>query len=82
MLDDDQLEQTVRELIIDLCEVLYCKGYREVSIGAMMRLVGVGNDSASKHDNEFFSLDEDFISIMESRKISMPEPMPMGVTLH
>jgi hypothetical protein len=82
MLDDDQLEQTVRELIIDLCEVLYYKGYREVSIGAMMRLVGVGNDSASKHDDTFFSLDEDFISIMESRKISAPEPMPSGVTLH
>lgn len=82
MLDDDQLEITVRDLIIDLCEVLYHQGYREVPIGAMMRLVGVGNESAAKHDNEYFALDEDFIAIIESRKTTTPNQAPTGVTLH
>lgn len=82
MLDNDILEDTVRELIIDLCEVLYHRGYREVPIGAMMRLVGVGNESASKHDNEYFALDEDFIAIIESRKTPTPKQAPAGVTLH
>ncbi len=82
MLDDDQLEQTVRDLIIDLCEVLYQRGYREVPIGAMMRLVGVGDESASKHDNEYFALDEEFTAAIEAKKITMPEPAPVGVTLH
>ena len=82
MLDNDILEDTVRELIIDLCEVLYHQGYREVPIGAMMRLVGVGNDSAAKHDNEYFALDEDFIAVIESRKTPTLKQAPDGVTLH
>jgi hypothetical protein len=82
MLDNDILEDTVRELIIDLCEALYHQGYREVPIGAMMRLVGVGNDSAAKHDNEYFALDEDFIAVIESRKTPTPKQAPDGVTLH
>lgn len=82
MLDYDQLEDTVRELIVDLCEVLYHRGYREVPVGAMMRLVGVNNSKASEHDNEYFALDEDFIAVIESRKTTTPTKAPTGVTLH
>jgi hypothetical protein len=82
MLDDDQLEQSVRDLIIDICEILYHRGYDTVPIGAMMRLIGVANESACKHDNEYFALDNDFTSIMESRKITTSEKAPAGVTLH
>jgi hypothetical protein len=82
MLDDDQLETHIRELIIDICEVLWARGYTLVPIGAMMRLVGVENERAAQHDNEYFSLDEDFQSLIESRKTPPPEPPPPGVTLH
>jgi hypothetical protein len=82
MLDDDQLETHIRELIIDICEVLWARGYTLVPIGAMMRLVGVENERAAQHDSEYFSLDEDFQSLLESRKTPPPEPPPPGVTLH
>jgi hypothetical protein len=82
MSDTDQLEQTVRDLIIDICEVLYNNGYREVPIGAMMRLVGVNTESASKHDNEYFALDDEFVFAIESKKQPTTPHPPNGVTLH
>jgi len=82
MLDDDQLEAAVRELIIDLCEIMYQRGYESVPVGAMMRLVGVGNERAAKHDHEFLALDEDFQKTIKTRKTRTPEKTPPGVTLH
>ena len=82
MLDDDQLEAHIRELIVDLCEVLWQRGYTIVPVGAMMRLVGVENERAARHDDEYFALDADFQAILESRKTPPPEPPPPGVTLH
>jgi hypothetical protein len=82
MLDDDQLESAVRELIIDLCEVMYRRGYESVPVGAMMRLVGVGNERAANHDHEFFALDREFEEVIKTRKRSVPEKTPQGVTLH
>ena len=82
MLDDDQLEHHIRELIIDLCAVLYDRGYEMVPVGAMMRLVGVGDDRARNHDQEFFALDEGFQELLEQRKNPPPRSAPEGVTLH
>jgi hypothetical protein len=82
MLDDDQLESTVRELLIDLCEVLYRRGFEVVPVGAMMRLVGVSDERAARHDHEFFSLDRDFQNILETRKTPVPNKAPADATLH
>lgn len=81
MLDDDQLEHHIRELIIDICAVLYDRGYEMVPVGAMMRLVGVGDDRARDHDHEYFALDPSFQEILEQRKKPL-EPAPKGATLH
>jgi len=81
MLDDNQLEYAVRELIIDLCEVLHRNGYETVPVGAMMRLVGVSNEQAAKHDTEYFALDQDFSTIIKSRKV-MSSDESSGVVLH
>lgn len=82
MQDDDQLEQSIRDLIIDVCAVLYRQGYSQVPIGAVMRLVGVANEKAAKHDNECFALDEEFSAILESKKHTLLKQAPDGVTLH
>lgn len=82
MLDDKQLEHHVRELIMDICEVMYRRGYEMVSVGAMMRLVGVGEDRAQAHDDEFFDLGEQFEQMIKQRKTDMPKKAPPGVTLH
>lgn len=87
MLDDDKLESAIKELIIDICEVMYRRGYDTVPIGAMMRLVGVGDERAKKHDNDYFALDEEFKAILASRENpsqekNTPKKAPAGVTLH
>jgi hypothetical protein len=82
MLDDDQLETAVRDLILDICEVMYRRGYDQVPIGAMMRLVGVAGSKAKQHDEEYFVLDDGFKNIIAGRKENIPKKAPPGETLH
>jgi hypothetical protein len=82
MLNDDQLEDAVRDLIMDICEVMLRRGYDVVSVGAMMRLVGVTEERAQQHDQEFFALDAEFQAIIDARKNPPPKKTPAGVTLH
>ena len=92
MLDDKQIEAAVQDLIIDICEIMYRRGYETVCIGHIMRLVGVSEERARTHDQEFFPLDEEFRTMLEQRK-NKPEKThkknkktsrhtPDGVTLH
>ena len=64
----DPLEDEVQDLIIDLCEILYKRGYRTVPIGAIMRLIGVADERAAEHDNEIFSLDNDFELMLKAKQ--------------
>jgi hypothetical protein len=82
MLNDDQLEDAVRDLIMDICEVMLRRGYDVVSVGAMMRLVGVSEERAQQHDQEFFALDAEFQALIDARKNPPPKKTPAGVTLH
>jgi hypothetical protein len=84
MLDDDKLEKALRDLLIDLCSVMYSRGYDVVPVGAMMRLVGVDEDRAKEHDDEWFHLDEDFEVLVQSRKKNkkVSRRIPFGVTIH
>jgi hypothetical protein len=66
--DDDSLEQHIHNLIIELCAVLYYNGYRQVPMGAMMRLIGVKEDHASTHDGSFFDLDQDFEKVLKEHE--------------
>lgn len=82
MFDDHQLEDAIRELLIDICEVMYHRGYEIVPVGAMMRLVGVGEDRARQHDHDYLALDQDFLMILNTRKDHKLKEAPQGATLH
>ena len=91
MLDDDKLEAEVRDLLMDICEAMSRRNYEIVSVGALMRLVGVGEERAATHDDEFFALDEDFHKMLAARtqdrqekdkNKKVPRQSPDGVTLH
>jgi hypothetical protein len=82
MFDDDQLETAIRELLIDLCEVMHQRGYETVPVGAMMRMVGVGEDRARLHDGEYLALDKEFCAMLQLRKEPRLKEAPQGVTLH
>jgi len=82
MLNDEQFEEAVQDLIVDICEVMHRRGYQTVSVGAMMRLVGVSEERARPHDAEFFTLDAEFQAMLDARKNPPPKKTPAGVTLH
>lgn len=93
MLTEEEFEHKMKDMIVDICEVLYHRGYDVVCVGHIMRLVGVNEQSASKHDDEFFALDSDFEKMLQKKqrqsgnKCSNTEnrkayQVPAGVTLH
>lgn len=80
---DHELETSIHDIILDLCEVLYCRGFDTASIGAIMRLIGVPEEKAKKHDNEYFALDEEFLSHLDlKQKNNLNTKVPLGVTIH
>jgi hypothetical protein len=78
MLDDIELDQTIRLAILNLMVVLYDCGIEEVHIGGVMRILGVANDKAKQHDNERLVLDEEFVKYVEQ----INEPRPVNQSLH
>ena len=83
MLDEQELESTIRELIIDICEVMHRRGFSVVSVGAIMRLVGVDEAQSRRHDDELFDLDsEEFVKLLERRRVPILPAVPPDVTLH
>lgn len=80
MTDDEKLELYVRDLILDICEVLYRRGYESASLGAMMRLVGVGAEKASQYDDKHFAFDKEFENVLALRKVD--QAVPKNATFH
>lgn len=78
MLDDIELDQTIRLAILNLMVVLYDCGIEEVHIGGVMRILGVANEKAQQHDNERLILNEEFVKYVEQ----INEPRPVDQRLH
>ena len=73
MFDDAELDQSIRLAILNLMLVLYDCGITEVHIGGVMRIMGIDNDKAQRHDNERLVLDEEFVKYVE--QINTPRPV-------
>ena len=88
MLDTSSFEEKVQELIVDICTTLYQYGFREVPVGAIMRLIGVENKTADQFNNEFFKLDHEFEDILQEnqKKAQYQQAIravpPAGTTYH
>lgn len=85
MLDD--LEESVRGFVLDVCSVLYKYGYAEVSVGAIMRLMGLSGEQVSAHDDELILLNEDFEKLLEKHQDKTAtqgkqDTIPPDVTVH
>ena len=65
MLDNIKIDQSIRLAILNLIVVLYDCGIEEVHVGGIMRILGVNNDQAQKHDDEWLVIDENFIKYVE-----------------
>lgn len=88
MFDTSTLELKIQELIVDICTTLYQYGFREVPVGAIMRLIGVDNTVAAQHDDQFFNLDSEFEALMQQNKKQVQHQQaihavpPAGTTFH
>ena len=79
MTEDQELDLKVKNLMFDLMLVLYSYGITEVNIGAMMRVLGVRDEEAAKHDNEAVELTDEFAKyVKEARETKRPD----NTTLH
>lgn len=78
MTEEDKIDQLVKILMADLMSVLHKHGINEVHVGAMMRLMGISDDVAKKHDDERIELSEDFAKYVKE----VNEPRPSDQTLH
>jgi hypothetical protein len=77
MLDDAELDQSIRLSILNLMLVLYDCGITEIHIGGVMRIMGVSDSMAQQHDNERLVLDEEFVKYVE--QINTPRPVDQSL---
>jgi len=65
MLDELEQDQAVRLLMYKVMMVLYNHGIREVSVGGLMRVLGVDNANAAEHDDEVIIIDTKFAKYVD-----------------
>lgn len=82
MLEDDQdLQDRVRDIMIDLLAVCYQHNIRQVNVGAVMRIMGVSAGTASAHDSDYIEIDENFPQILIDLNKAVPV-IPTGTIIH
>lgn len=79
MSDDQLLGESIQSLLLDLCAVLHSYGYEEISVGALMRMVGVPSDRARNHDDQVLKITAEILEI--GGPINQPT-RPSDATLH
>lgn len=84
MMNDDEIYAYSRNLLLQIMAVLYVNGQRSVHVGAAMRLMGVDDETASKHDNDRIEIDENFGELVA--EINSRGPLllqvPKGAIIH
>jgi hypothetical protein len=78
MLDTKDIDETIRLALMNLIVVLYDCGIEQVHIGGLMRILGIDNTVAAKHDDELIVVDEKFVKYVEQ----INKPRPVDQTLH
>lgn len=77
MLDNTELDQSIRVAILNLMVVLYDCGIEEIHVGGVMRIMGVSNETAQAHDNERLILDKEFVKYVEQINTPRPSDQPL-----
>jgi len=78
MLDDLDVDQSIRLAILNLMLVLYDCGITEIHVGGIMRILGVASEKAQLHDDERLVLDDNFVKYVEQ----INQPRPVDQVLH
>lgn len=82
MPDEEHFEEFLRGMILEICEVLHRNGFRTAQVGAIMRLIGVPEEQAASHDDDYFDLDQEFVAELAERKKNLDLDIPPGTVIH
>ena len=84
MQEQDPLYEYIKTTMLEVMAVLYSNGQRELHVGAMMRLLGIDEDTATLHDSERINLDESLAGMAEELNIKhiLQSRVPAGATIH
>jgi hypothetical protein len=77
MSDSPTTYEEVREIMYDILALLHHHGISQVSVGGIMRLLGVPADVAASHDDEYLHVVQADLEIAEESQVAPP-----GTTLH
>ena len=72
-------ESAVRDLMQDICLTLQRYGVRYVTVGSLMRLLGVPDERACKHDAEIMDIESEIHGNDYDQIDELPPP---GTILH
>jgi hypothetical protein len=76
-------EESVKDLVVNICLVLSQFGINEVHVGGLMRLVGMDDDLAAEHDDELMVITGIEQQLKTENSTSeILESMPPGTTVH
>ena len=81
MLDEPTQEEIIRLATMHLMLVLYREGITKIHMGGLMRVLGVPNDTAARHDNEEVLMDDDFAKYVE-QLTEFARSQPVNQSLH
>jgi hypothetical protein len=88
MFTTDSLEIKVRLILLELLMVLHRNGIKEVSCGALMRVMGVPAEETAQYDDEDITIDHEVIEELVrvrgqvSYSAMLDDSTPPGTTIH
>ena len=84
MQESDPLYDYVRQVMIEVMAVLWANGQKQLHVGAMMRLLGVPEETAAQHDEERIDLEDNFDEMAKELNIQhlIHNRIPVGATIH
>jgi len=75
----NQIQDNIKEIMLDVMAVLYEHNITEIHMGAMMRLLGVSDEKASDYDQDRVSLSD---AVFEMLTWADDLETPVGTVLH
>lgn len=74
-MENAEIELRVRKLVRDIVLLLKSNGISTISVGGILRVLGVPNDVAKTHD-------EEYMEIVDDNDDQIDEIIPPGTTFH
>jgi hypothetical protein len=81
-LEEELADELVKEAMLAIMTVLYEHGFTEVSIGALMRLLGVEFEHAQAHDDDYLIIQDTIVDAVAQSQRNIDLKIPPNTTIH